>query len=219
MKNYQNEKKILFMVSVTAPYHGASVVNQYIQNSSQINNKFITEYHNISPGDSMDEVGKISIQKIYITFKILIRSIIIKIRFKPNLVYITLSPHGPAFYKDSLLVLIYKLLRTKVCIHMHGKGIHDEISKSFFKRYFYKLVFNNTYVIHLSAKLLSDINGLISRKKVYIVNNGVEDYKEDKVDNHATTKINFLYLSNFVPEKGAHTLLDALQNVPKNTII
>ena len=107
MKNYQNEKENIIYGSVTAPYHGASVVNQYIQNSSQINNKFITEYHNISPGDSMDEVGKISIQKIYITFKILIRSIIIKIRFKPNLVYITLSPHGPAFYKDSLLVLIY----------------------------------------------------------------------------------------------------------------
>ena len=78
---------------------------------------------------------------------------------------------------------------------------------------YYKLVFNRTHVIHLSSKLIFDIERLIPVNKVHIVNNGVEDYKVSIKDDQKV-KINFLYLSNFVPEKGAHTLIDSLKYIP-----
>lgn len=207
-------RKILFLLQLPPPFHGASIVNKYIQDSFKINNDFSTEYLNISPARQMDEVGNFSIIKALRTIRIIFNSIIVYSKFKPDLTYLTLSPHGPAFLKDSILILVLKIFRSRICIHLHGKGIKKEIENTILKKTYYKFIFKNTHVIHLSEKLCFDIDGLVKKKNIYIVNNGVKDVYNPEIKRNDKTKTKFLFLSNFVPEKGAHIILDAIQHIP-----
>ena len=46
-----------------------------------------------------------------------------KIEKKYDLFYITTSPTGLGFFKDSLIILLAKLYRKNIIFHFHGKGI------------------------------------------------------------------------------------------------
>ena len=63
---------------------------------------------------------------------------------------------------------------------------------------------------------MHDLDDLV-KDDIYIVNNGVSDLKN--VTKYSNEKLHFLYLSNFVPEKGTHLILDALRHIKKITII
>ena len=69
---------------------------------------------------------------------------------------------------------------------------------------YYKLVFNRTHVIHLSSKLIFDIERLIPVNKVHIVNNGVEDYKVSIEDDQKSKKLIF-YIYQILFQKGAYS--------------
>ncbi|MEQ9168212.1 MAG: glycosyltransferase family 4 protein, partial [Fulvivirga sp.] len=130
-----------------------------------------------------------------------------------DFMYITLSPIGSAFIKDSLLVLLARLFSTPVIIHLHGKGIAPnlETSKSWVLRY-YNYVFKNSHVIHLADPLISDLRFIKSYKEISIVNNGIPevigiDSKKE------LTKVSLLHLSNLIESKGSYTVLEAVNEL------
>lgn len=207
-------KKIFFLVQLPPPIHGVSIVNQLILNSKIINENFITKYLDISPANNLIDIGKINFSKLYRTLYIIINTTIEFIKFKPDLVYMTLSPHGLAFYKDGILAITLKFLGANLVFHMHGKGIKKKSSESNFKKFIYKSVFNNVDIIHLSENLFNDLEGVRDLStKIFAIPNGVRsfcnfrDYRKDK--------ITFIYLSNLVRLKGADVLVRAISLIPK----
>lgn len=167
--------KVLFLVQLPPPVHGASMVNKYIQDSHYVNSKIESKYINISPSYNLSDLGKLSIKKVVLALSIYKECIIQYIRFKPDTVYITLSPHGMGFWKDALILQILKMLGAKAIIHLHGKGIDNEVSKSRVKRLFYKTIFKKTDVIHLSKSLFYDVGKVFDKKQSLLaVNNGVD---------------------------------------------
>lgn len=201
--------KILFLVQLPPPVHGASAVNKSIQNSALINDKFSTKFINISPATGLADIGKIAPSKIIKILQIIFNVATSFHKFKPDLVYITLSPHGLAFYKDGLIAIALKLMGAKVVFHLHGKGIKKEARKSWLKRQAYKLVFNKVHVIHLSDKLFSDLEEVRdSSKSITAVANGIDhsDYTGHPPRNNVLT---FIYLSNLIRAKGADVLIRA----------
>ncbi len=208
-------KKILFLIQLPPPVHGASVVNKSIQNSALINNSFDTRYVNISPAKELSDIGKFSIEKLLSAIRIYTNSIKVLLEFKPDLVYLTLSPHGLAFYKDGLLAIMIKLLGGKLVFHMHGKGIRNIVRKSFFKRVIYRLVFKRVDVIHLAECLFSDIEDVRDQSKtITAVANGIPPINENKVESKNEI-FTFIYLSNLVRSKGADILVQAAGVIPE----
>lgn len=208
-------KKILFLVQLPPPIHGASAVNQSIKNSHLINNSFSTEYFNISPAKDLTDIGKLSIGKLISLIRIITGSISTFINFKPDLTYITLSPHGFAFYKDGLIALMIKALGGHVVFHLHGKGISKEVSKSWLKRKIYKKVFRNSDVIHLSEKLFLDVREVQDpTTSITAIQNGING-AEYIPDIRQQPKLNFVYLSNLIPAKGADILIRAAALIDK----
>jgi len=205
----KKSQKILFLVQLPPPIHGSSVINKSIKDSKIINSHFETRYVDISPAKNMTDIGKFSLSKVSLTFRIFFRAISAYIKFKPNLVYLTLSPHGLAFYKDSFLSLVLKALGAKMVFHMHGKGIVSSASKSFLKRNFYQAVFRRVSVITLSPLLNSDIFGIADmRMPINSVANGINSQKLKK-DSVQSDIVVFGFLSNFVPSKGLETIIHA----------
>lgn len=199
-------KKILFLMQLPPPVHGAAVISQSILNSEKVKNAFRISSINISTARTISDIGKGGTFKLFKSVGLWFKTCIRIISFRPQIVYITLSPVGPAFLKDAMLVMISKIFsRAEMVIHLHGKGIKKAMNTSP-SAGFYQLVFKNTNVIHLSKSLLDDLSGIRGLKSKRVVNNGIADGSIEKIPHKG---INIIYLSNMVRSKGALTLLEA----------
>ena len=200
--------KILFIMQLPPPVHGASMVNQSIKESKKINQSFDCHYVNLTTASDVNDIGKSGLRKyaksLFIYFEVLIKIILNRY----NLVYITLSPLGIAFYKDAFLVIMLKFFGCKLVFHLHGKGIKKSSEKSSLNRRIYKLVFSKVNIIQLSPILYEDIKQIVSKRKVWFVANGIKENSrtESKIKR---TNNQILYLSNMQESKGSFTLLKA----------
>ena len=136
--------RLLFIVQLPPPLHGASLINSYILNSNLIRSNFNIETVNLHFAESIQELGKFSIKKVFRTFIYCFEIVKKVIKHKPDLVYFNLTPKGFAFYRDAFYVFILKLLRRKIVFHLQSKGIKENIRQSNIKKQLYKLVFKNT---------------------------------------------------------------------------
>lgn len=206
--------KVLFLMQLPPPVHGASVVNESIRQSKLINRAFECAYVDISPAKDMKDIGKLSFSKILSSFKLLYQSLLKFMQEKPDLVYITLSPHGFAFYKDALILMLIKALGGKVVVHLHGKGIQRIVANSVWKRMMYRQVFKKVSIIHLAKSLFKDVELVRDPDMPLIdVNNGTHEQKAVSAWTKSDTVPVFIYLSNLVPTKGADTLIEAINAI------
>ncbi|MFA5299570.1 MAG: glycosyltransferase family 1 protein, partial [Lutibacter sp.] len=164
--------KILFILHLPPPIHGAAMVGKYIQDSKTINGAFDTKYINLSTSRSIDEIGKGGLKKWWRYFGVIRKTISQIILFRPNYVYLTLTAKGVGFYKDALVVIVAKLLGSNMVYHFHNKGVSSRQDK-WLDNLLYKAIFKNANVILLSEHLFSDIQKYVPRNLVHICPNGI----------------------------------------------
>ncbi|MEO9892802.1 glycosyltransferase [Aurantibacter sp.] len=204
------QPKILFILHLPPPVHGASMVSKRLKNSSLINSSFSANYINLATSFNLEDIGKQSKGKFSALLKILKN--ITKALSKTNydLCYMTLTSAGPGFYKDLLVVILLKLFRKKIVFHFHNKGVKTN-SNIWYKRLCYRFVFHNTKCIMLSPLLYDDISNYVKSNDVYYCANGIPKI-DITVKKEATPAIcKFLFLSNMMEAKGVYTLLDACE--------
>lgn len=211
------KNKILFIMQLPPPVHGASMMNRFIKDSEKINNKFETSYLPLSFVKSIDEIGKLSIAKFFMMISFMFKLAQRLIVFKPKIVYYTIAPLGSAFYRDSVFLTIIKCLhRGKIIFHLHGKGVATEMASSKFKMRLYNRVFKNIDVIHLSQSLKGDLHHIKAKFNFHVIPNGIDfqDLVETKII-EKSDKIELLYLSNLIETKGVLILLNAFSKIVK----
>lgn len=214
------KKKVLFILHLPPPVHGASMVGKYIKESQAINNFFDTHYINLSTSNSLYQIGKAGIGKLIIILKIQIKILKALISKKYDLFYITIACTAPGFYKDFLVVAILKLFRRKIIYHLHNKGISARQS-NIIDHLLNKLVFNNTKVILLSPLLYYDIEKYVKKENVYFCPNGIPknaNLSLDKkvIDNNIP--VHLLFLSNMMVVKGVFVLLEACKLLKEKSL-
>lgn len=208
------KNNVLALVQLPPPVHGASIVNEMVVNSEQLEAEYDFTVLELRFVNKFDEFGSKKIRKLVKVFIILFELVHEIIKQKPNFVYFNLSPVGSSFYRDVLFVSIIKLLRTPIIFHLHGKGIY-KYSKNKVKKIIYNFCFKNTKVIHLSRSLYYDIEEFVSRENCYFLPNAVEQpnrisqrFKDRKISKNESLEI--LYLANMDPRKGIIHLIDAI---------
>ena len=164
--------KILFILHMPPPIHGAAMVGQYIHDSAFINAEFECAYINLATASSLEDIGQFKFNKI-VSFACLLRQVYRTVcTFHPNLVYITPNAKGGPFYKDFVVVMLLKILDCKVVVHYHNKGValrQDRLIDNFL----YRLFFKNLKVILLSERLYTDVQKYVKWEDVYICPNGI----------------------------------------------
>ncbi|GHV47981.1 glycosyl transferase [Bacteroidia bacterium] len=155
----------------------------------------------------MTEIGELSFKKIILYISIILQTLKSLIAFRPQLCYIALTAKGIAFYKDFIIILLFKLFRRRVILHFHNKGVCQYQNKCLDDR-LYRFVFNHSKVILLSNKLYADIQKYVNRKDVFLCPNGISDQVMDN-QKTAHSTIQILFLSNMMKAKGVFDLLDA----------
>lgn len=204
--------KILFILHLPPPVHGASMMGKYIHDSKVVNDIFDCYYINLATAKNLADIGKIGIRKLK-QFQLLLHTIRKEVRrLKPQLVYVTANAYGGAFYKDFIVVEMLKGMGAKVVVHYHNKGIILRQNKVL-DNYLYKKFFKGLKVILLAKALYEDVRKYVRREDVMICPNGIssEVFKEEPKEKHPQVIPHLLFLSNLLEDKGVLVLLDACQ--------
>jgi glycosyltransferase involved in cell wall biosynthesis len=204
--------RILFILHLPPPIHGAAMVGQYIQQSSVINESFCCDFINLSTSNHLNEIGKGGLKKLYALINIQVKILVKLLSNNYDLCYMTLSSSTPGFYKDLFVVIILKFFGKKVVYHFHNKGV-ERCSKSGLNRFLYGFALKKTQIILLSPYLYKDIAQFVHKENVYYCANGIPIVSINDKDNEIQAKcdpvVRLLFLSNMMLEKGVWTLLEA----------
>ena len=211
------KSKILFIMHMPPPVHGAAMVGQYIHDSKLINREFDCHYINLTTAKNLQDIGKVGMKKLFDFFKLL-RKIRHEVKVvKPQLVYVTPNACGGAFYKDFVVVQMLKRLGCQVVVHYHNKGVATHQDK-WFDDALYKRFFKDIKVILLSECLYNDVKKYVKRDDVFVCGNGIpsaaiESFVSAPIDAASPEdKIpHILFLSNLLISKGVVVLLDSLK--------
>lgn len=211
------KSKILFIMHMPPPVHGAAMVGQYIHDSKLINREFDCHYINLTTAKNLQDIGKVGMRKLFDFFKLL-RKIRHEVKVvKPQLVYVTPNACGGAFYKDFVVVPMLKRLGCQVVVHYHNKGVATHQDK-WFDDALYKRFFKDIKMILLSECLYNDVKKYVKRDDVFVCGNGIpsaaiESFVSAPIDAASPEdKIpHILFLSNLLISKGVVVLLDSLK--------
>ena len=202
-----NKDRVLFILHLPPPVHGAAMMGKYIHDSRIINENIESGYINLTLAKDMQDIGKGGIRKLRDFIMLLLRIRKEVKRFKPVLCYVTPNAKGGAFYKDFVVVEMLKAMGQKVVVHYHNKGVSLRQNKSL-DNFLYKHFFRNLKVILLAEQLYPDIKKYVARENVYFCPNGIPEQKESPIiKDH--NEFNILFLSNMMEAKGVWNLVDA----------
>jgi glycosyltransferase involved in cell wall biosynthesis len=215
-----SKPKILFILHLPPPVHGAAMVGQSIKLSQYINDAIEGEYINLTTASSIEEIGKKKIGKIINLFQIQLKVLKALLRNNYNLCYVSLNAKGPGFYKDLFVVILLKIFKKKIIYHFHNKGVIVN-SKGWFNNCLYKYAFKNTKSILLSPNLYSDFKKYIRNEDVYYCPNGIHPGIGRKQYNstiNLKSKTQLLFLSNMIAEKGVFLIIEACKKLKDKEI-
>ena len=203
--------KILFILHLPPPIHGAAMMGKYIQESELVNSSFDCFCINLATAGSLSDIGHISLKKLLKYFFLLKHISHVVREIRPELVYITPNAGGKAFFKDFIVVQMLKSMGCKIIAHYHNKGVSAYQSKWIYN-FLYKRFFSNLKVILLAENLYKDIAKYVKREDVYICPNGIPSSCKEEMEARRNNVIpHLLFLSNLLISKGVIVLLDALK--------
>jgi len=204
--------KILFIMHLPPPVHGAAMVGKWIHDSERINQTYDCQYINLTAAASLSDIGKVGLKKVVNFVKMLKHIRAVVKQFKPDLVYITPNAAGGAFYKDYIVVSLLKRMGCRVLCHYHNKGVRRR-QTYFFDDFLYHRYFKGIKVLLIVPQLYDDMKKYLRIRDTYFCPNGVprvlSDDDEKEADRHNEVP-EILYLSNLFVSKGILDLLDAL---------
>jgi len=205
------KNKILFILHLPPPNHGASKVGEFIKNS-KMNEIVKCIFIPIKSSENIGEIGKFNFKKIYYMIELYFKTLINILKFKPNKIYYTASMGKIAFFRDYLVTSVIRIYQKinpsiKVYYHYHTKGL-DRLKNNKFTKLLLKRFLRNSNLILLSPILKGEFEEY-DYKKVYYLPNGVKDYFKSEeeflqvVENRIKNdKIKILYIGHLFETKG-----------------
>lgn len=201
--------KVLFIMHMPPPIHGAAMMGKYIHDNKLVNDEFECRYINMSTSNELNDIGKINLHKLFSLWSLL--KVIGKIirGFSPDLIYLTPNASGKAFFKDFLIIQFIKYYCKTIVVHYHNKGISNNQDKWLYDK-LYKKFFEGLKVILLTKELYPDISKYVRQEDVYYCANGIPMASVDPVLKKEDSDVfRFLFLSNMMRLKGVYTLINA----------
>lgn len=200
-----NRPKIIAMVQLPPPMHGAAQMNRIAIDA--LAKEFDLHVIEMRFARTLSEVNRFSLRKIGLAVWLLLRLVWALPRAKA--LYICFAPNGFAYYRDCIYLLLAKLLHVPAILHLHGRGL-PEMRRSKWSELLQNTVFKGQTVILLGESLRTEIEGLDCEFAI------IANCLDDSAFIGPATKqwvphdpIRLLWLSNLFQAKGIETLLAA----------
>ena len=223
------KKKILFILHLPPPAHGAAKVGEFISQSINLKNEYSCLFIPINSSKTIDDIGRFSFRKLALAIDLFIRILFSLLFFRPQKIYFTASIKGTAFYRDLVLSCLWKLygllIPAEVYYHYHTKGINDVVLSSRKNLLLTRFFLRKSNLILLSPLLLSDFRRVKVYKNTFTLSNGTEDpftkdsfKKSIDLKYEMITRTEALYLSHMHEDKGYDKVLDIAKNSKNKNI-
>jgi len=210
-------KKILFYgETITHSLHGVSISNQLFLDD--LSDRFDIDV--IQECSDLSEHGKVGFLKITNYISSLYSVFRVARTKKVHFFYSTLSVSTQGALKSLIMLLCIKAAspKTKIIIHVHRGDLSIRSEQSVPLSFLFKCVFKLSYrVLLISKKLVSDYNKhqFLNCDHYMYVANSIDTIESDKVDGDSYSNRNaYLYLSNYIEEKGILDLLSVWSDLP-----
>lgn len=209
--------RILFVLHLPPPVHGAAIVGKCIHDSERVNRAFDCHYVNLTTAQSLEDIGKGGLKKLMAFARKLMEIRKVIKSTKPDAVYVTPNSAGGPFYKDFVVVQLCKWWsKRKVILHFHNKGVSTRQDRWVDDR-LYRWFFRNAEVILLGKPLYEDIKRYVKAEQVHYCPNGIPD--SSYVYTERTNEVpHILWLTNIMLTKGLMEYLDALAILKKQGV-
>lgn len=208
-------KRLLFMVQLPPPLHGAATVNQMTVQAEPILKRFQVDVIPMSFNRSFDDIFEpYQIRKFVRLGTVwgnLVRKCLLE---KPDILVVTLALDATALIRDVVFLNTARALGVRqIVIQLHGTNLKKRADKSSLIHKLYQNAFENTDVILLSDLLYEDVSAYVDKSRVWVVPNGIEEPVIKPIqeqDDCRDRAVQLLYLSSLMRLKGPLVLLDAL---------
>ncbi|MEP0263375.1 glycosyltransferase family 4 protein [Dokdonia sp.] len=210
-------KSILIIGPLPEPTTGVSLANKVVYDIIKEQSEYTIDVINTSYSRFDEAIGKFSFHKLFFNLSFYPKAY--KILFH-KIIYITPGQTFFGVIKYTAFILLSTVLRREVIVHVHGNHLGNEykILKGIKKKVFRFLLSKTTKGIVLSESLKQNMTPFISEDKIKVLPNFAEDYLTSTTTEKSFEKLQIIYLSNLMEEKGIFDLLDAFVLLEENNI-
>lgn len=213
--------QILIIGPTPPPFHGVSIMTQYLI-ESYLRDTFKICFLDISDRRKLSNLGQLDFRNISLAFYHFFKFIKIFLINNPKVIYIPFSQSFWGYIRDLFFLIPSRIFNKKILIHLHGSAFDDFYnSMNFLLKIITNYIFNGkVWGIVLGKKLKNCFNNLIQEKKIFVIPNGIKPIMircEHYTNNQKEAKnIRILYLSNLRISKGFFSLLTIIPAIIKN---
>ena len=209
-----NKPRILMVSHLPPPPEGTAKINEMLVNSEHLNEKFILKFISLKKRNRASERGRFAFQNVVDNIFNITNFIIKTIVFSPGLIYLTLAQNKLGFFRDSLFILVARLLRKKICVHFHG-GNFDLFYNGqnvFIKRYIRFVIVRADRLILLAEKFKKHWTPLLRTGKMRVLYNCLPRLNTNVSSRGGTDRVaTILFIGYLSKAKGA---LDTVYSIP-----
>ncbi|MBS1636790.1 MAG: glycosyltransferase [Bacteroidetes bacterium] len=204
-----SKQRVILLGKLPPPYMGPAIATGIILNS-ELARRFDLIFLNVKANDSIDTLGKWNLSKIFKNVGIYFNLFGLIIRHRPHLVLIPISQTSTGFVKDSVFILISKLLGRKVIVQLRGSNFKNWLASASgsVNRYVRFVLKRTQGVIVLGNNLRHLFGDFYRPEQIFVVPNGANYQVPQR--NVSSDEPRILYLSNLLASKGIQDVFDAL---------
>lgn len=195
--------KILLLGKLPPPYMGPAIATNILLRS-RLNEAYKLLHVNTNVHKALNTIGTFNWKKVGQNLAIYRRLIKIIRTEWPDLVLVPISQSTVGFLKDSLFIVLSRLLGRKVILQLRGSDFKNWLRRSPAPvQYYVRHILRMTEgVIVLGENLKHLFDDFFPADRIYVVPNGA-DYEIPDVDiDTSGTATRFLYLANLQASKG-----------------
>jgi len=216
--------RILLIGSTPPPYHGSTL---YFKNFLEaLAKQAAFEVFHVETSDKrndLNNIGKFDFKNISTALSALVKEIYVCAKYRPEVVYIPIAQNTWAYLRDGLFIVIGKLFKARVVVHLHGSYFRVFYDKSAWpiKKFIDATIGACDGAIVLGNKLRWIFEKWLPSDRIFILPNFVMDDPNPRKGYDKPCKV-ITYLGNVYESKGIFDLLDAIKVVnerAKGTLI
>lgn len=192
-----NKKTIFFCFPLSGPNNGVKVISTHILKSLSMDKRFSLQTIDTAQAKGFNNFGNLNFNKILQTIPLLKKLWQVN---NQDIVYLNLTPSGFAFYRDLMMIVICKIKKGNITIHVHANGLEHKLN------IITNYILKNIKIISINQSQFNKINQY--HKNTFIVENALPDYYQNNfiLPNNGE-KIRLLFFSNLSKKKGLDRLI------------
>lgn len=203
------KEKLYFCFPLSGPNNGVKIISSYILTDFLKDDSFDLRAIDTAQSKGFSNFGKFNFNKFIDTLSLFSKLLNVK---HEDLIYLNLTPQGFAFFRDFCMILICKIKRGNVTVHVHANGLEKKINP--LTRYLLKGV-KIVVINHLQYNKLKSLNS-----NLYLVKNALPDFAQQplKMNTFDENKIKLLFFSNLSKQKGVFRLVSLIESIGKTNL-